>query len=99
MAFLEVIPSQLKSKAEELRALNSSLKNEIINLELTEETLRSKWSGEANEKFHTTFVNDKIKIDNFVILIEQYIQAMSTISGLYEKAENSNCETLGTRRY
>ncbi len=98
MPSFEITPSQLKSKAEELRAINSRFKNEIAKLEMAEESLKNKWSGEANEKFHTSFINDKVKIDNFSALIEQYIGTVSTICNLYEKTENFNCETLNTRR-
>ncbi len=98
MPSFEITASRLKSKAEELRALNSRFKTEIMNLEMAEESLRNKWSGEANDKFHTIFINDKEKIDNFGVLIEQYIEAMATICNLYEKTESFNCDNLNIRR-
>ena len=99
MSILEVSPVQLKAKAEQLRGLNNNFKNEVTNLENIEVSLKSKWTGDANDKFHKKFVDDKAKMDSFTNLIEKYIQSMITIADLYEKTENCNYDVLNTRRY
>ena len=98
MSSFEIAGPKLKSKAEELSGLNNKFKNEITNLEIIEELLRDKWTGEANDKFHMKFINDKNKLERFTTLLDQYIQGVITITQLYEKVESSNCDILNTKR-
>lgn len=99
MAFFQVTASELKSKAEELRNLNSNFKNEVGNLETTEAALKSKWVGQANDTFHNAFMKDKGQMDNFYNLIEKYVDALLQIAAQYEKAESNNTEIASSRNY
>lgn len=97
MAAFQVTSSQLKSKATELRNLNSQFKAQVGNLESQEGNLVSMWEGEARNAFDTAFKNDKGWMDNFYNLIEQYCVALETIAAKYDTAEAQNVTTASTR--
>ena len=99
MAAFNVSANQLKTRAGELRDLNSQFKTQVSSLESQEQSLSSMWEGEANKAFHTAFNNDKTQMDNFYNLIEQYYASLEAIAAQYELAEWRNVSTAGTRSY
>lgn len=99
MALIQVSAAELKAKAGELRNLNSQFKTQVGNLESQEQTLISMWEGEARDAFNTAFNNDKMQMDNFYNLIEQYCVALEAIAAKYELAEAQNVSTAASRTY
>ena len=99
MAAFQVTASELKTRAGELRDLNSQFKTQVSNLESQEQSLSSMWEGEANKAFHTAFSNDKAQMENFYNLIEQYVASLENIASQYELAEARNASTASTRSY
>ena len=99
MALIQVSAAELKAKAGELRNLNSQFKTQVGNLESQEQTLISMWEGEARDAFNTAFNNDKMQMDNFYNLIEQYCAALEAIAAKYELAEAQNVSTAASRTY
>lgn len=99
MAEIRVSASQLRTKASDLRNLNSQFKSQVGNLESQEQNLVGMWEGEAKNAFHTAFSNDKTQMDNFYQLIEQYCIALENIAAKYEQAEAQNVNTASTRTY
>lgn len=95
MALIQVTASQLRTKAGELRDLNSQFKTQVNNLEGEEQVLAGMWEGEAKNVFHTTFNNNKGQMDNFYNLIEQYCMTLENIATQYENAESHNVEIAG----
>ncbi len=93
MSFIQVTAKELKSRAEELKALNNNFKTQTETLKSTEEALRTMWEGEANNSFHNAFVRDKTQMDSFKQAIDQYITALLTIASRYEEAEARNTAT------
>lgn len=99
MSLIRVSVTTLKSQAEELTNLNTSLKTNVSELETTEQNLVSMWDGEAKDAFHTAFSKDKIQMTNFSTLIEKYVATLLTIAAKYEQAEATNLSTASTRTY
>lgn len=99
MALIRVTAAQLKSGAEELAGFNNQLKNQVNELELCEQNLCTMWEGQAKEAFHRAFCSDRTQMDNFRLLIEQYVEALLSIALKYEQAEAMNTETASTRNY
>ncbi len=99
MAAFQVTASELRTKAGELRDMNAQFKTQVGNLESQEQSLASMWEGEAKTAFHTAFNNDKVQMDNFYNLIEQYCAALENIATQYEMAEMQNVNTASTRNY
>ena len=97
MAELQVTPSELKNKAQELKNQNGNLKTKISDLMQAESTLGTKWDGQAKEAFHTAFTADIQKIEAFQEGIAGYITALEGIAQQYEKAESTNLQTATTR--
>lgn len=97
MAEIQVTATQLKSKADELRNLNSSFKSQVGNLEGQEQDLVGMWEGEARNEFHKQFGLDKAQFDEFYQLIEKYCEALITIAAKYEQAEAANLALASAR--
>ena len=96
---IRVSATQLIARANELKNLNAQLRNNIAELETTEETLRTMWEGEANDAFHTAFTSDKIQMTNFYNAIEIYIYRLLEIAAKYQQAEATNQEIATNRTY
>lgn len=99
MAAFSVTSSELRVKAGELRELNGQFKTQVGNLESQENSLVSMWEGEARNAFDTAFKNDKVQMDNFYNLIEQYCVALENIAAQYDEAERINLATVQTKSY
>lgn len=99
MGLINVTAATLKSKATELKGINSQFKNQVSTLDSIEMNLNSQWEGEANTAFHAAFQKDKAQFEAFNQLIDQYCIALETIANKYEMAENINTQTATTRTY
>lgn len=99
MAAFQVTSSELKAKANELRELKNQFKTQVGNLESQEGSLLTMWEGEAQRTFDTAFKNDKVQMDNFYNLIEQYCVALENIATKYDMAESQNVSTAQARTY
>lgn len=95
---IRVTTASLRSKAEELRGLNSRFKNEVSGLNDKETTLASMWEGDAQKVFHNEFQKDKAKFDQFYSGIEKYIERLNATADAYDKAESQNVSIAQTRK-
>jgi WXG100 family type VII secretion target len=99
MASFQVTSSELKTKASELRQINAQFKSQLANLDDQEGALIAMWEGEAREAFNSAFKSDRVQMDNFHSLIEQYCVALENIAVKYNQAEAVNTSTASTRKY
>ncbi len=99
MSFIQVTAKELRSKAEELKGLNTNFNSQTESLKSTEEALKTMWEGEANNTFHNAFLRDKGQMDSFKQAIDQYITALITIAARYEEAEAKNAALASNRSY
>lgn len=99
MGLIRVTSAELKNRAQELTALNNTLKTNVSELEATEQNLASMWEGEAKSAFHQAFNSDKVQMANFSLWIEKYVSSLLAIAAKYEQAENVNVSTAATRTY
>ena len=94
---MNVTVSQLEAKANELETLNTNFRNQVSEMEASEEALRGMWEGEANAAFHNAFVSDKIQMQNFYNAIAMYVYKLREIARRYQNAEQKN-HTIATER-
>ena len=99
MAEIKVTSTELKSKASELRQLNSQFKKAVEDMMSNEQQLMGMWDGETKEAFHNAFNNDKSQMDVFYQTIEKYCEALENNAAKYEAAEQKNLSTASTRSY
>ncbi len=99
MADFKVTTTVLRTQADELTELNGRFKSSVEKLVTSEASLNSMWDGEANDAFHTAFMSDKGKMDEFYNLIMQYIERLRTIAVRYEQTEQTNTEIASSRTY
>lgn len=99
MALIKVTASQLRTQAEQLKALNTRFKETTGKLQDTEVALKAMWDGEANEAFHRAFTSDKVQMDNFYNAVELYVVKLQNIAQKYEQAERTNTNIGNTRTY
>ena len=99
MALIRVTASELRTKAAELRELNSQFNTQVNNLDNQEQSLMGMWEGEAKTAFDGAFKRDKTQMDNFKRLMDDYCTTLENIAIKYENAEAQNAEIAGTRSY
>lgn len=99
MAEIKVTSGELRSKASELRQLNSQFKKAVEDMTATEQQLMGMWDGETKEAFHNAYNSDKTQMDTFYDTIEKYCQTLENNADKYESAEQKNLGTASTRSY
>lgn len=99
MSQFKVTASVLTSQASELSDLNGRFKSAVEQLVTSENNLNSMWDGEANDAFHTAFMSDKGKMDEFYNLIIQYVEKLNSIATRYTQSERANTEIASNRSY
>ena len=99
MGQITVMTNEIKSKADELNALNEQFKAAVNELESLESSFSGMWEGTAKEAFHNAFTSDKSQMNNFSIAISLYVQKLMEILNKYAQAENTNAETAIQRKY
>ena len=95
----KVNSAQLVSRESQLRSLNNQFRTEVNNLKTAESSLNTSWDGDANDAFHTAFINDANQMENFYNLVVKYCDALHQIHQNYDKAEAVNTGTAKTRTY
>ena len=99
MAEIMVTPSQVHSKADELRQLNAQFQTKLEALVSSEANLIGMWEGQARDAFHSAFSNDHAQMETFHSTIEQYAAALDTIATEYENRETANVQIASERSY
>lgn len=99
MAQFYVDASSLRTKVSELQQLNSSFKNEIGNLQETEQVLAGMWEGSAKDAFRNAFNSDMVQMSNFYNAINTFADRLQEIIAQYEQAESANAQLASTRTY
>ncbi len=99
MSDYQVTPSVLESNADRLTELNARFKGSIESLTNSENALNAMWDGDANDAFHTAFMTDKGKMDEFSRLIEQYTERLRQIAARYKQTEVNTTNIASTRSY
>ena len=99
MAFFQVTPTELRSRAGRLSELNSQFRVKEEELSEQEAALCSMWEGGAKDTFHQAFTRDRQQMDVFHQLISQYVQALLEIAARYEQAEACSREIAAARSY
>lgn len=96
MADIQVTPTQLRSKAQELKVLNQKFKASIETLEQRERSLVSQWKGESRDEFDRVFQQNRNQFNEFYQGIEKYIRVLEDAANAYENAERKNRQTAQT---
>ena len=99
MSAFTVTTATLKTKSDELNDLVTRYRASIERLVSYEASLNSMWDGEANDAFHNAFSTDKVKMDEFAALINQYIEKLIAIAARYEQTEQVNTDIATNRTY
>ncbi len=92
-----VTSSQLRQKADELRTLNGQFKASVSNLQASESALNGMWEGDARKAFHTAFMQNKSKFDNFSNGMEEYAQRLLNAADEYDRTEAANVGIASTQ--
>ena len=85
----QVTTTQLRAKANELRASNRDLNMKVEQLKMSKRSLDSMWDGDANNEFNTHFDRDIAQMMDFYNEINRYIEKLEAIACEYENAERT----------
>lgn len=99
MAEIRVTSAEVRKKAEELRSLNGQFKQKVEALVTSEQALVAMWEGDAKTAFNNAFNNDRIQMDNFSTVMEQYTIALENIATEYDNKEAINTQIATQRNY
>ena len=99
MSKFQVTAAEMQAAIADLQEKNSTFKNNVSELEQTQQALRAQWQGDANNAFNSAFQRDKEQWATFSSLLDVYIQTLQTIKQTYEQAETTNAYTAQNRTY
>ena len=87
----------LDSVIEDLRAMRSECEGKENDLAAELSNVAAKWTGDASDAFINNWNTDSANFQNFLTVIDQYIQGLEQIKADYEQAEGMNT-TIGEQR-
>jgi len=93
MGVIMLTSSQLSAKKEELSSLNSTLKEQINELQMQIKSLDSEWEGNAADAYKARAQKDIGRMENLCQVVDSYVKALDTIIAEYKKAESMNVAT------
>lgn len=96
---IQVTPQTLRTKASEIKQMNTRFKQEYDALQNKERSINGMWEGEARNEFHNVFQNDITQMSLFYNEIDKYVKKLEVIATEYENAEKKNLITAKTRKY
>ena len=96
---IRVTSQQLRETREQLLQMNSDLKGKADAFTTAANTLLGKWDGDTKQIEEKNFANDRIQIDNFIALINDYCTALENIAIRYDNAEAQNSQLAAERKY
>ena len=99
MSKYTVNATEMQNAIRDLSSSNTEFKNRVTELEGEQQNLAGMWQGDANTAFNNAFQNDKGQWSTFAALVDQYIEALSSILQVYQTAESTNLETAKNRTY
>ena len=94
-----VSTQKLRETASTLTQMNQQLKGKAEDFTTSGNSLFSKWEGDTKQAEQQVFQKDRIQIDNFISLINEYVQALERIATKYDQAEAQNVQTAVDRKY
>ena len=94
-----VSTQKLRDTASQLTQMNQQLKGKAEEFTSSGNNLFSKWEGDTKQAHQQVFQKDRTQIDNFISLINEYVQALERIATKYDQAEAQNVQTAVDRKY
>ena len=82
--------SALQQIIEQLRNLNNEFRIRADDIRTEQNTLTTKWEGDASEAFQENFRKEEPNFATFMEAIEEYIQGLMEILSQYEATEEKN---------
>lgn len=96
---IRVTSQKLRETKEQLMQMNSELKAKAEAFTNSATALLGKWDGDTKQIEEKNFANDRIQIDNFIALINEYCTALENIAIRYDNAEGQNAQLAAERKY
>lgn len=97
MAMVRITAAQVRQKVSELRNLDSQFKAKADSLSASEESIAAKWDGDAKAAFRNSFQKDRVNMDNFYKVIEQYCATLENIANRMEQADANSAQIAAQR--
>lgn len=93
MADFRVSVEQLKSKAEEIKALSTKTSQALQNVQSSGQNLSGMWEGDAHDTFDSYLKMTIAKLETYKGALDQYYQALIQIAASYARAEQQNASS------
>lgn len=87
MSEIKVTSSELRNKAANFQSYVSKFESERQNLVTAEQTLMTKFEGDAATSFHSNFTSFNSQMENFKKVVDEYVVKLNSIAEAYEQGE------------
>ena len=97
MGTIRVTAAELRNRAEDLNESNYELKNVIEDFQQELDTLLMIWEGDACAAFKDAADKDKVQMENFTGVIDDFYKSLLIMARKYEAAERYNTDLANKR--
>lgn len=97
MAEIRVTSAVLRNKAANFQNYISKFESERQNLVSAEQTLMSKFEGDAATTFDANFKAFNLQMENFKKVVDEYVIKLNTIAEAYERSEAQAAQAAGQK--
>lgn len=87
MSEIRVTSAELRNKAADFQNYISKFESERQNLVSAEQTLMTKFEGDAATTFDGNFKAFNLQMENFKKVVDEYVVKLNTIAEAYERSE------------
>ena len=97
MSEIKVTSQELRNKAENFRNYIAKFETERQNLVTAEQTLMTKFEGDAATTFDGNFKAFNSQMENFKKVVDDYVIKLDSIAESYERSEAQAAQAAGQK--
>ena len=97
MAEIKVTSQVLRNKANDLKGYIGKFESERQNLVTAEQTLMTKFEGDAATTFDANFKAFNSQMENFKKVVDEYVVKLNSMAEAYERSEAQAAQAAGQK--
>ncbi len=97
MAQIRVSTQELRNTANELEQCNEVFRTQAAGLRDDENLLSQSYEGDSQKQFHTAFMANAEKFDQFHMTVQNFIRQLREDADAYDRMEAENAAIASTK--
>ena len=97
MSEIKVASAELRNKATDFQNYISKFESERQNLVTAEQTLMTKFEGDAATTFDGNFKAFNSQMENFKKVVDEYVVKLNSMAEAYERSEAQAAQAAGQK--